>query len=620
MNLSLAKPMNSRFYKSFTSIILFSLLYSCSNEEAEIITYEISPTVDPNTSLDCTGVWANSPLCKERNEALVELKKLDPLYQSFKDAKSIEANDILSEVESLKKDGDKFYFEEFYFKSRDSYKRASELIIGFNDRNRLKVLEIIDRSQLAFDLVKLDEAKTLVEEGLGIDPANNKLTNLNNRIDNYQKVTDLISSAKDYSLSNKYSLAIQTIDEALQIDPERADAKQSKIKIINESKVYYFDQNIKNAYNALASNEFTKSLTLYNDAKSILPSNPELPILKREIDTKKKNYDIVLYTNSGDRNYASENWESALDAYDKALKLDPTNSNLQRKFNRTSTVKKTYDDLNKYLRNVDRLSSPNIRRNFETVIGDANNLVLKDEKKLIGLISQANETFKKYGEMVVLNLISNGETYLDIQKTRQYQPFSEENIKLYPGKYTLIAKKRGMQSSRKEINLDPGTEFLSITAICTNKCSIYETGDVTKDDVDLSNVEEQQESIVNSQQNNNPLKNMDDKKFIKNAKIVSSSFSKNIVCTKTTRNSPLRLTFTLNVDKGGKVVSSRVTSIRVHQETVQAKNLKSDDRAVIVIIEKALKKSKFNVPKLNGQPQVGKINHVVVIPAGFCVA
>ena len=351
-----------------------------------------------------------------------------------------------------------------------------------------------------------------------------------------------------------------------------------------------------------------------------MPSNPELPILKREIDTKKKNYDIVLYTNSGDRNYASENWESALDAYDKALKLDPTNSNLQRKFNRTSIVKKTYDDLNKYLRNVDRLSSPNIRRNFETVIGDANNLDLKDEKKLIGLISQANETFKKYGEMVVLNLISNGETYLDIQKTRQYQPFNEENIKLYPGKYTLIAKKRGMQSSRKEINLDPGTEFLSITAICTNKCSIYETGDVTKDDVDLSNVEEQQESIVNSQQNNNPLNNIDDKKFIKNAKIVSSSFSKNIVCTKTTRNSPLRLTFTLNVDKGGKVVSSRVTSIRVHQEMVQAKNLKSDDRAVIVIIEKALKKSKFNVPKLNGQPQVGKINHVVVIPAGFCVA
>tara|TARA_X000000368_G_scaffold174300_2_gene137440 strand:- start:4812 stop:6650 length:1839 start_codon:yes stop_codon:yes gene_type:complete len=612
--------MNSRFYKSLTGIILFSLLYSCSNEESEaIITYDISPTVDPNTSLDCTGVWANSPLCKERNEALVELKILDPLYQSFKQVDNNQAKDILSEVESLKKEGDKFYFEEFYFKSRDSYKKASELINGFNDRNRLKVLELIDRAQSAFDLIKLNEADTLIQEGLSIDPANSKLLNLNNRIINYQTVTDLISSAKDYSSSNQYSLALQTIDEAIQVDPERVDAKQTKNIILEESKIYYFDQNLKNAYKALTANEFTKSLTLYNDAKSILPNSQELPILKREIDTKKKSYDIVLFSNSGDNSYVAENWESALDAYSKALKLDPTNSDLIKKANRTSSVKKTYDDLNKYLRNIDRLSSPNIRNNFEKVLKVANNLNLKDEKQLINLISKANETFETYGKMVVLNLISNDETYLDIQKTRQYEPFVEENIKLYPGKYVLVAKKRGMQSTRKEINLEPGTEFLSITAKCTNKCSIYETGNVSKDDVDLSNVEEQQESIVNNQQANT-MQNITNEKFIKNAKIVSSSFSKNIQCTKTTRNSPLRLTFTLNVDKAGKVVSSRVTSIRVHQEMQQAKNLKPDDRAVIVIIEKALKKSKFNVPKLNGQPQVGKINHVVVVPAGFCVA
>ena len=612
--------MNSRFYKSLTGIILFSLLYSCSNEESEaIITYDISPTVDPNTSLDCTGVWANSPLCKERNEALVELKILDPLYQSFKQVDNNQAKDILSEVESLKKEGDKFYFEEFYFKSRDSYKKASELINGFNDRNRLKVLELIDRAQSAFDLIKLNEADTLIQEGLSIDPANSKLLNLNNRIINYQTVTDLISSAKDYSSSNQYSLALQTIDEAIQVDPERVDAKQTKNIILEESKIYYFDQNLKNAYKALTANEFTKSLTLYNDAKSILPNSQELPILKREIDTKKKSYDIVLFSNSGDNSYVAENWESALDAYSKALKLDPTNSDLIKKANRTSSVKKTYDDLNKYLRNIDRLSSPNIRNNFEKVLKVANNLNLKDEKQLINLISKANETFVTYGKMVVLNLISNDETYLDIQKTRQYEPFVEENIKLYPGKYVLVAKKRGMQSTRKEINLEPGTEFLSITAKCTNKCSIYETGNVSKDDVDLSNVEEQQESIVNNQQANT-MQNITNEKFIKNAKIVSSSFSKNIQCTKTTRNSPLRLTFTLNVDKAGKVVSSRVTSIRVHQEMQQAKNLKPDDRAVIVIIEKALKKSKFNVPKLNGQPQVGKINHVVVVPAGFCVA
>ena len=614
MNLNLVKQMNLRFYKSYLGIILIFLLYSCSSDKKEIITYEISPTVDPNTSLDCTGVWANSPLCKERNEALVELKKLEPLYQSFKVVDDAKAKEILNEVEILKKNGDKFYFDEFYFKSRDSYKDAFDLIVGYNDRNKLKVLELIDRANLAFDLIKLDEAKSLILDGLSIDPSNKELNYLNNRVDNYQNVSNLISSAKEYSFSNEYDLALKTINEALNIDPERIDSIQTKQKLVNDSRSYFFDQNLKNAYKALSLNDFSNSISLFEEAKSLLPNNPELPILKREIDSKKKQYDIILFSESGDRSYSSESWEAAMDAYKNALALDPTNSDLTAKFNRTSALKNTYDDLSKYLRNIDRLSSPNIRNNFKKSLDIANKINLDTENNLIDLINNANQIFKKYGEMIVLNLISNNETFVDIQKTRQYQPFTEENIKLYPGKFVIVAKKRGMQSFRKEIYLEPGKEFLSITAICSNKCNIFETESVTKEDIDVSNIEEQEQGLANNQTQNNTNDN-----FISNAKIIGSSFSKNIKCTKTTRNRSLRLAFTLNVDKSGKVVSSRVSSIRDETTKQQAKNLRVDDRAVIVIIEKALKKSKFVVPKVNGQPQTGKINHVVRVPADFCV-
>tara|TARA_B100001057_G_scaffold311545_1_gene311572 strand:+ start:2474 stop:4297 length:1824 start_codon:yes stop_codon:yes gene_type:complete len=606
--------MNLRFYKSYLGIILIFLLYSCSSDKKEIITYEISPSVDPNTSLDCTGVWANSPLCKERNEALVELKKLEPLYQSFKVVDDAQAKEILNEVEILKKNGDKFYFDEFYFKSRDSYKDAFDLIVGYNDRNKIKVLELIDRANLAFDLIKLDEAKSLILDGLSIDPSNKELNYLNNRVDNYQNVSNLISSAKEYSFSNEYDLALKTINEALNIDPERIDSIQTKQKLVNDSRSYFFDQNLKNAYKALSLNDFSNSISLFEEAKSLLPNNPELPILKREIDSKKKQYDIILFSESGDRSYSSESWEAAMDAYKNALALDPTNSDLTAKFNRTSALKNTYDDLSKYLRNIDRLSSPNIRNNFKKSLDIANKINLDTENNLIDLINNANQIFKKYGEMIVLNLISNNETFVDIQKTRQYQPFTEENIKLYPGKFVIVAKKRGMQSFRKEIYLEPGKEFLSITAVCSNKCNIFETENVTKEDVDVSNIEEQEQGLANNQTQNNTNDN-----FISNAKIIGSSFSKNIKCTKTTRNRSLRLAFTLNVDKSGKVVSSRVSSIRDETTKQQAKNLRVDDRAVIVIIEKALKKSKFVVPKINGQPQTGKINHVVRVPADFCV-
>ena len=523
MNLNLVKQMNLRFYKSYLGIILIFLLYSCSSDKKEIITYEISPSVDPNTSLDCTGVWANSPLCKERNEALVELKKLEPLYQSFKVVDDAQAKEILNEVEILKKNGDKFYFDEFYFKSRDSYKDAFDLIVGYNDRNKLKVLELIDRANLAFDLIKLDEAKSLILDGLSIDPSNKELNYLNNRVDNYQNVSNLISSAKEYSFSNEYDLALKTINEALNIDPERIDSIKTKQKLVNDSRSYFFDQNLKNAYKALSLNDFSNSISLFEEAKSLLPNNPELPILKREIDSKKKQYDIILFSESGDRSYSSESWEAAMDAYKNALALDPTNSDLTAKFNRTSALKNTYDDLTKYLRNIDRLSSPNIRNNFKKSLDIANKINLDTENNLIDLINNANQIFKKYGEMIVLNLISNNETFVDIQKTRQYQPFTEENIKLYPGKFVIVAKKRGMQSFRKEIYLEPGKEFLSITAVCSNKCNIFETESVTKEDVDVSNIEEQEQGLANNQTQNNTNDN-----FISNAKIIGSSFSKNI--------------------------------------------------------------------------------------------
>ena len=232
--------MNLKYFKSLCSTSLIIFRVSCGNNEVEPITYEISPTVDPNISLDCTGAWANSPLCKERNEALIELKKLDPLYQSFKDVDTPESKLLQNEVEILKKEGDKFYYDEFYFKSRDSYKQATQLIIDFNDKNKNKVLDLIQRSNLAFNTGNLEESNRLVLSGLDLDPTNQDLNNLKSRIFNYETVSILVNQSKELSLSNSFDEALNKIDEALSIDPDRVDAIETKNKLIADSRDYFF--------------------------------------------------------------------------------------------------------------------------------------------------------------------------------------------------------------------------------------------------------------------------------------------------------------------------------------------------------------------------------------------
>ena len=174
-----------------------------------------------------------------------------------------------------------------------------------------------------------------------------------------------------------------------------------------------------------------------------------------------------------------------------------------------------------------------------------------------------------------------------------------------------------MQSFRKEFILEPGTDFISITAICTSSCNIFETDNKNKDDIDIgdNNIQIATQITTNEQRKSEVNNN----NFIKNVKIVNSTFTSNIQCTKKTRNRAMRLEFILNLDKSSKVIASRINSVKDPVTREEYNNLRSDERSVIVVIEKALKKSRFRVPRIDGEIQVGKINHVVKVPSDFCV-
>lgn len=618
MNLNLVKQMILRFYKKHICVVIIFLLYSCGSNEPEPISYEVLPSVDPNISLDCTGAWANSPLCKERNEALVELKKLDPLYQILKNIDNPDTKEFFKKVEILKKDGDKFYFEEFYFKSRDSYKEAYNLISDFNERNTNKIDDLLKRALLAFNTNNLNESSLLISSGLELDPTNKQLKDLKNRIINYAEVSELIARAKDYSLSKSYQLALDTINKALDIDSEREDAIETKDTLLKESKNFFFDQHLKNAYQSISKKEFNEALKYYAKAKSLFSSKTELILLKQEIDSSKRDYDIIYFSREGDKYYESENWEESFKNYKKVIDIDTNNQNINEKYNKTKLILDIYNNLNKYLSEPERLSSTNIRSNFKKVINNANNLDLENELKLIELINMANEAFNKYNEMIIINIKSNNETFVDILKTAQYEPFYEQNIKIYPGKYTFIAKKRGVQSFRKEITLNPGEDYISITAVCTSRCNVYENEGVSQElnQENLENIE----TAVQDNLASNQKSNLNPNTFIKEAKIINSTFNNNIRCTKETRNREMRLAFIANVDKSGKVISTRLSSTTISSNVINTQSLRPDERYVITVIEKALKKSRFKVPRLNGEPQSGKVNHIMKIPSDFCVS
>ena len=96
----------------------------------------------------------------------------------------------------------------------------------------------------------------MVLSGLDLDPTNQDLNNLKSRIFNYETVSILVNQSKELSLSNSYDEALNKIDEALSIDPDRVDAIETKNKLIADSRDYFFNQNVKFSYNSINNDDF----------------------------------------------------------------------------------------------------------------------------------------------------------------------------------------------------------------------------------------------------------------------------------------------------------------------------------------------------------------------------
>lgn len=599
MNQNLVKQMTLKCFKKNSFFLTLFVTFSCSPVEQEESVFKPSTKVDPNISLDCSGIWAGSQLCLERNEALIELREFDQLFKSLALHSGERNNELIEKLKLIRQEGDGFYNDEFYFKARDSYRSGITLIEEFNNKEILFIENLILDIKNNLNLGRIQEANALLEK-LHNTSKSSEAKLLQDRVDNYYQINDLIDKSRSFLFDNNFEKAFESINLAISLDAERLDSKQLKDEIQIKSNHYYFDLYLESSYRELNNNNINEAFDYFNKAKNIFSNNDELSILNKTLEKYKKEYDLTRFIKLGDSFYNQEEWKKAILNYKSALELNPNSSNILDKLNRTESLNSINERLNNFMESPERLSSKRIRDGFLNAINEGLSFKLKSEKNLILTLDKAKEIYDQYSVMITLNLSSNNKTFVDIVKTVQYQPFENKRIKLYPGKYVIVAKKKGLQSYRFSINISPDSDDIYINAICDSVCSIF-----YEDQPPLENSIAKNQTEISA-----PIAiSSDDSNFIKDAKIIRSTFLNNLACDRPTKNNTIKISFSLSVDKSGNVISlQRLGEYR----------FSSEDRKAVSVVERALRKSRFRLPSVNGSKQTGKIKHTVSIPQNFC--
>ena len=121
-------------------------------------------------------------------------------------------------------------------------------------------------------------------------------------------------------------------------------------------------------------------------------------------------------------------------------------------------------NLDRYLDTPLRLSSPNVYSEAARVSDNSQSLNLR--KRLSSKKEQLDFLLAKYSEEINITITSDNKTQVTIQNVSLIGAFNTKEIRLTPGKYILIGKRKGFVTVRKTVNLINST---TISIQCTER-------------------------------------------------------------------------------------------------------------------------------------------------------
>ena len=159
-----------------------------------------------------------------------------------------------------------------------------------------------------------------------------------------------------------------------------------------------------------------------------------------------------------------EEFSIALIHFQNILELEP---NIQFAVYGLQEVK-MFDEfesnLDRYLNNPSRLSSPNVYSEAARVLDNSQSLNLR--KRLSSKKEKLDFLLAKYSEEINITIISDNKTQITIQNVSLIGAFNTKEIRLTPGKYILIGKRKDFVTVRKTINLFEST---TVSIQCTER-------------------------------------------------------------------------------------------------------------------------------------------------------
>ncbi len=365
-----------------------------------------------------------------------------------------------------------------YVKSEEKFKQAIKKVESILEQKENILQQSIKKGLEYLEEENLTQSKKEFIKASAID---NKVLIINRslaRISNRPKVLELYQKSKNYEKKSDTNNAIKMLENALVIEPEYTKIEKKLQQLLLKEKSISFDKAIGQALSALDKKNYTIARNEIKKAHSLSSDDPIIQDIEQRISEGIISRKINHMISSAKKEEKKEQWQEAKIIYNNILKISPDIGQIIVKQERVNA----YIQLNQLIDNIvnqtERLQNDKIfeksKRALKYVRNELNQnsnsyYTIMKTPLLMQKIASAKEAINNASKQINVTIHSDNRTDITIYRVSKIGKLTNKQIKLRPGKYTIVGTRIGYRDFRKTIEITANDQSVIINVQCKEK-------------------------------------------------------------------------------------------------------------------------------------------------------
>lgn len=328
------------------------------------------------------------------------------------------------------------------------------------------VRENLLRGQKALAVGEKEDARKAFQAALEKAPGNEVALQGLKRAENIDRVYALLQQGEKFEKAGQFAQAADSYAKAFALDKFSAAAQEGQSRAARLEKETKFATAKAAADNAIKARDWAKAIAELENALKVYPKRPDVTAqLKSARESAHKEAVQKALARALDFEKAYQ-WTEARNAYNETLQLEPDQQEAKEGYARAGTVIRALLQYERYIEAAEQQAN---NAQFQNAIKSFNQAMAVKPSYLVNSerVNQLHNLLMAQNKPVDVTFKSDGDTWVSITNFRQPEKFDTKVIKVLPGDYEVIGRRRGYRDVIMTLQVRNGTPTPMVTVICT---------------------------------------------------------------------------------------------------------------------------------------------------------